>query len=170
MVTHVRTDGRGTKATGWIVGLFAGLGFAWFFRDELSRIFSADAKITLKAIGKDDAGISDQTHLVKVKHNKHLTWTVQNDSLIAVTVSIQDWSNGAGSGRPSAVHPEPDEDDHDDPPQLPNDLRRTVPAGKTRKIRGRARPPANNAKEEYVYYVTYLNDKPGKDPIVKLVV
>ena len=159
--------GTGKSAGWWILG--AGLGLAWIFRDELFALFSSTADIELKPLGKDKAGINDQTQYVEVKKNHHLTWTIDNQSCIDVKVTIQDWTDGKRNEKTPAVDPDPDSDDKDEPPQEEKGLTRLVPAGKKRKIRGLARPPADGRDHEYVYYVTYLNGEPGEDPIVKLI-
>jgi hypothetical protein len=159
--------GTGKSAGWWLLG--AGLGLAWIFRKEWFRFLSSSADIELKPLGKDKAGIYDQTQCVTVKKNNHLTWTIDNQSGIDVKVTIKGWSDGKGKEKRPAVDPDRDSEDKDEPPQEKNDLERLVPAGKKRKIRGRARPPADGLEHEYVYYVTYLNDEPGEDPIVKLI-
>lgn len=170
MAQQVRGSGTvAGKSVGWWIGLGAGFGLAWIFRDELFGIFSGSAQIKLKPRGNNEAGIDDQTQFVKVKKNRHLTWTVDNQSGIDVEVTIKDWSDGKGQEKTAAVDSDPDSDDDDQPPQDQKYLTRFVPSGRKRKIRGLARPPANGLDHEYVYYVTYLNGTPGEDPIVKLI-
>lgn len=169
MVKQARgNDGMSTgKSAGWWI-LGAGLSLAWIFREELFGLLPAGADIELKPLGKDRAGICDQTQYVKVRSHRHLTWTIDNRSDIDVKVTIKDWTDGKGKQKQPAVNPDRDPEDEDEPLQEKDSLERLVPAGKKRKIRGRARPPADDLDHEYVYYVTYLNDEPGEDPIVKL--
>lgn len=153
------------STAGLLIGAGAGFGLLWFFRDHFTVLADASATIELKSRPGGSAGVNSVTEVVKVKQNHRLTWTVVNNSPVDVLVSIQNWNDGGGRERPAAVDPDADPNDPDEPRQ--ENLTRRVPAGKRRKIRGKARAP--QGKVEDVFYVIYLNGQPALDPIVRLV-
>ena len=152
------------KTSGLLIGA-AGLGLAWTFRERLLALFEANATIVLKTRPDGSAGIGNLTDSVKVRNNRHVTWTVINNATVDAVVSLQNWNDGDGNQKPPAANADPDENDRDQPSQ--EGLSRRVPAGKRRKIRGRARPPIG--KVEDVHYDVFVNGQLGVDPIVRLV-
>ena len=153
------------KTAGLLIGAGAGLGLMWTFRDRLLGLFEASATIVLKSRPDGSAGIGNLTDYVKVRRDRHLTWTVINNSTVDGVVSLQNWNDGSGHPTEPATTADPDEHDHEHPPQ--EGLSRRVPAGKRRKIRGKARSPLG--KSEDVHYDVFLDGHPGADPIVRLV-
>lgn len=152
------------KTAGLLIGA-AGLGLAWAFREKLLGLFEANATIVLKTRPDGSAGIGNLTDYVKVRNNRHVTWTVINNATVDAVVSLQNWNDGSGNPKPPATNGDPDENDRDEPFQ--EGLSRKVPAGKRRKIRGRARAPIG--KVEDVHYDVFLDGQLGADPIVRLV-
>ena len=152
------------KTAGLLIGA-AGLGLAWAFRERLVALFEANATIVLKTRPDGSAGIGNLTDYVKVRNNRHVTWTVINNATVDAVVSLQNWNDGSGNQKPPAANGDPDENDRDEPFQ--EGLSRKVPAGKRRKIRGRARAPIG--KVEDVHYDVFLDGQLGADPIVRLV-
>ena len=154
------------KGVGLLLGVGAGLGVVWFFRDAITAMFDKRVDIEVEDV-KGAPRIVDVTpETVTVKHNRHVRWTVHNHSQQDVVVSLRDWQDDSNHEPvPPAVDPDPD--DKEKPPQ--DGLSREVPGGKKRPIRGRARKPREEADEEDVKYAVYLGDELAVDPIVKLV-
>jgi len=152
------------KTAGLLIGA-AGLGLVWAFRDRLLALFEANATIVLKTRPDGSAGIGNLTDYVKVRNNRQVTWTVINNATVDAVVSLQNWNDGSGNPKEPATNADPDDSDRDEPAQ--DGLSRKVPAGKRRKIRGRARAPIG--KVEDVHYDVFLDGQLGADPIVRLV-
>jgi len=157
------------KGVGLLLGVGAGLGVVWFFRDAIAAMFDKRVDIEVEDV-KGAPRIVDVTpETVTVKHNGHVRWTVHNHSQQDVVVSLRDWQDDLNREPvPPAVDADPD--DKEQPPQ--DGLSREVPAGKKRPIRGRARKPQKDgeeADEEDVKYAVYLGEELAVDPIVKLV-
>src|SRR5688500_14341364 len=146
-----------------LIGAGVGVGLLWLIRRGLLDLFPrVDRQILLT---QDPDGLcrvsvkADEAWLVS---NQKLTWHVTNDCDKDITVSLQNWDDGAGSHSP-AVDPVYDPDD---PGQ--EGLAREVKAHKKGKIRSKAKVP-DHPLQTFTYDV-YLDGLPGADPIVKLIV
>src|SRR4051812_41448554 len=158
------------KKAAVLIGIGAALGLGWLVRPFLFALFGGERgdkkrDIVLGTDANGDPYIKEPVKDVELKHNKHLTWWVINESEHNVVVSMINWRDDQHNRRPAAVDADPN--DHDDPPQI--DLSRKVPKGKKRPIRGKGRAPEGKSGEEDVYYDIFLDKKLGSDPIVKLV-
>ena len=156
------------KGVGLLLGVGAGLGVVWFFRDEIAALFDKRVDIDVEDVKGAPRIVDVIPETVIVKHNRHVRWTVHNHSQQGVVISLRDWQDSNHEPVPPAVDADPD--DKEKPPQ--DGLSREVPAGKKRPIRGRARKPQKNgeeADEEDVKYAVYLGEELAVDPIVKLV-
>ena len=148
-----------------LIGAGAGVALAWLFRDRLRGAFDQAAEIVVEPGEGGQPRVSFVTPSVTVKKHKHVRWTVINRSTHDVGIALADWQDLSHRPAPPAVDPDPDDPEH--PPQ--NGLSRSVPAGKRRPIRGRARAPQGGAFEEPVKYSVYLGADLAVDPIVKLI-
>ena len=147
------------------IGAGAGLALAWLFRGRFGAMLDAPAEIVVEPGEGGRPRVSSVTQSVTVKKHKHVRWTVINRSTHDVGIALADWQDLSHRPAPPAVDPDPD--DHEHPPQ--NGLSRSVPAGRRRPIRGRARAPQGGALEEQVKYSVYLGADLAVDPIVKLI-
>lgn len=158
------------KGVGLLLGVGAGLGVVWFFRDQIAGLFDKRVDIDVEDLKGVPRVVDVTPETVTVKQNRHVRWTVHNHTQQDVLISLRDWQDDSNHEPvPPAVDADPD--DKEKPPQ--DGLSREVPAGKKRPIRGRARKPQNNrgeADEEDVKYAVYLGGELAVDPIVKLVV
>jgi hypothetical protein len=144
-----------------LIGAGAGLALAWLFRSRFGALFDEPAEIVVEPGPR----VSFVTDSVTVKKHKHVRWMVDNRSGQEVGIALADWQDL--SHRPAAPAVDADPDDHEHPPQ--NGLSRSVPDGRRRPIRGRARAPQGGASEEKVKYSVYLGTDVAVDPIVKLI-
>jgi hypothetical protein len=148
-----------------LIGAGAGLVLAWLFRGRLGAMLDAPAEIVVEPGEGGRPRVSFVTPSVTVKTHRHVSWMVINRSTHDAGIALADWQDLGHRPAPPAVDPDPD--DHEHPPQ--NGLSRSVPAGKRRPIRGRARAPQGGAFEEHVKYSVYLGADLAVDPIVKLI-
>jgi hypothetical protein len=148
-----------------LIGTGAGLVLAWLFRGRFGAMLDAPAEIVVEPGEGGRPRVSFVTPSVTVKKQRHVRWMVINRSTHDAGIALADWQDLSHLPAPPAVDPDPD--DHEHPPQ--NGLSRSVPAGKRRPIRGRARAPQGGALEEQVKYSVYLGADLAVDPIVKLI-
>jgi hypothetical protein len=148
-----------------LIGAGAGLVLAWLFRGRFGPMLDAAAEIVVEPGEGGRPRVSFVTPSVTVKNQRNVRWMVINRSSHDVGIALADWQDLSHRPAPPAVDPDPD--DHEHPPQ--NGLSRSVPAGKRRPIRGRARAPQGGAFEEQVKYSVYLGADLAVDPIVKLI-
>jgi hypothetical protein len=148
-----------------LIGAGVGLVLAWLFRGRFGAMLEAPAEIVVEPGEGGRPRVSFVTPSVTVKKHKHVRWTVINRSTHDVGIALADWQDLGHRPAPPAVDADPD--DHEHPPQ--NGLSRSVPAGRRRPIRGRARAPQGGASEEPVKYSVYLGPDLAVDPIVKLI-
>ena len=148
-----------------LIGAGAGLALAWLFRGRFGPMLDAAAEIVVEPGEGGRPRVSFVTPSVTVKNQRNVRWMVINRSSHDVGIALADWQDLSHRPAPPAVDPDPDDPEH--PPQ--NGLSRSVPAGKRRPIRGRARAPQGGAFEEQVKYSVYLGADLAVDPIVKLI-
>ena len=148
-----------------LIGAGAGLAIAWLLRSRFGVMLDEPAEIVVEPGEGGLPRVTFVTPTVTVKKHKHVRWTVINRSTHDVGIALADWQDLSHRPAPPAVDPDPDDPEH--PPQ--NGLSRSVPAGKRRPIRGRARAPQGGAFEEPVKYSVYLGADLAVDPIVKLI-
>ena len=154
---------RKTTAAVWI-GAGVGLVLGWLFRGRLRGMFDEPAEIIVDTGEGGRPRVAYVTPEVTVKKNKHVRWTVTNQSTSDVLIALADWEDAGHQPVPPAVDADPD--DHEHPPQ--QGLTRKVPANKKRPIRGKARGPRQGEVEK-VKYAVHLNGQLAVDPIVKLI-